>query len=134
MSSWCHESHPLDRKGSPWSLTHPALDGHGGHVLEHHVLHLTAEKGQKLCGPLPGARDSVEVRKVDQVGSRRDRCGQGTSRRRWASVGREGACWAHGPEVGGPRAGAGGARGVGGAGAGREGDQGGKCGRGGPHL
>lgn len=41
------QSHLLDHEGRPGSRAHPALDGHGGHVLEHHILHFTAERSSR---------------------------------------------------------------------------------------
>lgn len=46
-SSPAPQSHLLDHEGRPGSRAHPALDGHGGHVLEHHVLHFTAERSSR---------------------------------------------------------------------------------------
>lgn len=133
MISWCHGSHPLDGEGSPWSLAHPALDGHGGHVLEHHVLHLTAEEGQRLCGPLAGAGGS---RGGKEGGPSRKEEGTGVAR---APAGGDGPVWAGRGHDGlmvqkweGP------GRGRAGPGSGRDqsrcGRGQGRCGRGGPHL
>ena len=69
------QSHPSDREGRPGSRAHPALDGHGGHVLEHHVLHFTAERNSRGTGSLGQgqARRRGQGREVGPRGGRRGR-------------------------------------------------------------
>lgn len=54
-------SHPLSQQipQDPERVlnAHPALDGHGGHILEHYVLHLAVERmGHRVRNPSVGRR------------------------------------------------------------------------------
>ena len=89
-SAPARQSHLSDREGRPGSRAHPALDGHGGHVLEHHVLHFTAERssrGTRSLGQGQGRRRG-RGREVGPRGGRRGRVsGKVGGGRDWSQCG-----------------------------------------------